>query len=657
MEWAAATAATKRSPGGVRISAQACSTWILAGGLVLYLALDGGGYDLVVRSQASIVVWWLVIVGAAWGLLPTGRLTTAAWSVLALFSAFVVWTALASTWSLSTERSLDEVSRAAAYLGVLLLAVTMHRERESAVRNTVGAIAVAVVVVCAVAVLSRLRPDMFSASQTTASLLPGAHNRLAWPLNYWNALAALVALGLPLLLCIATSARNLAVQAVAAGAIPLTALCAYLTFSRGGAIAAAAGMIVVIALAPERIPKLVTLLLCAAGSAALIAGAVHRHAIEQGMANAAARHEGATLLAGILLVCAGVAVAQAGIGLAARHGTLPQWLQISPRQAWMLLAGAVTVAVVVAVVAGAPSRLSHAWRDFKRPPPAALSQNAIARFGVTSGNHRYSYWKVAIDSLHGHVLQGSGPGTYQLLWLPRAPFYNYVRNAHSLYIETLAEVGAVGLALLLGSFVLMIGTAVRRARHGSPALRMQTAGVAAASVAFAVSAAFDWIWQVPVVPVAMLLLAACVLAPLKPAPIAAGQRGTARAFRAVMVVAGLASLLAIGVSMATTQAVRQSQAAASAGNTSAALADAQRAVRLEPGAESPRLQEALVLELRGDLPDAVTAVRQATANESTNWQPWLVLSRLDAETGHPLEALAAYRQARALNPRSPVFHS
>jgi hypothetical protein len=330
-----------------RINTNAVAIWALAGGLVLYLAVEGGGYDLVVRSQAGVVVWWLVLVGAVTGLLPAARISRVAWATLALFGAFVLWTALATTWSLSSELSLAEVSRVASYLGVLLLGITIYRDRATAVRHAVAAIATVVVVVAGLAVLSRLDPGLFPAAQTTAALVPGVNGRLSWPLNYWNALAALVAFGLPLLLAIATSARRLVAQSLAAGALPLVALCGYLTFSRGGAIADVAAVLVFIALAPERIPKLATLLLGAVGSAALIAGAVHRHAVEQGLTGATARHQGTTLLVAVVLVCAGVAVAQAGLGLWVRHGTPPRWLQISRQGSLRALAVAVVLVVVV----------------------------------------------------------------------------------------------------------------------------------------------------------------------------------------------------------------------------------------------------------------------------------------------------------------------
>jgi hypothetical protein len=240
--------------------------------------------------------------------------------------------------------------------------------------------------------------------------------------------------------------------------------------------------------------------------------------------------------------------------------------------------------------------------------------------------------------------------------LPHATSANYVVNAHSLYIETLAEVGLVGLVLLVGFFVLVIGVSVRRASRGEGGARIRLAGVAAACVAFCVSAAFDWTWQVPVLPIAFMFLAGCALAPSRAAPRSGARRPGRGAIRAGMVIAAVASLVPIAIVMATTTAVRQSQAAAAAGNTSLALADARAASRLEPGAASPQIQSALVLELRGDLTAAIAAAKRATADESADWQPWLILSRLQVEAGHATAAVGSFRRARSLDPQSPVFH-
>jgi hypothetical protein len=644
-------------PGTLRrLQPDALRTWALVGTVVLYLAVDGGGYDLVVRSQVAIVVWWIVLVGAAWGLLPAGRWTRTAWISLGLFAGFVAWTALAATWSMSSERSLEELSRVACYFGLLLLGITIHRDRERAVRHTVNAVAAAVVVVACLALASRVRPDLFVASDQTASFLPGTEGRLGWPLNYWNALAALLAIGLPLLLAIATSARTLAAQAVAAGAIPIVTLCGYLTFSRGGAVAAGAGLLAFLVLSPERVGKLATAFVTAAGSGVLILAAVHRAAIEHGLTSAAARHQGDTLLIAIVLVCAGVALAQTGVGLAVRHGTPPRWLTVTPQRAGGLLLAAAAACLVVALLAGAPARISHAWQDFKHPRAAALHQDSIARFGTVSGNGRYDYWKVAIKATDKRLLGGSGAGTFQLLWTPRAPYYSYVQNAHSLYVETLAEAGLVGVVLLAAFFACVLGAAIRLAVRSRDQSGVRAAGLTGALIAFCVAAAFDWIWQVPALPAAFLLLAAAVLAPRSRSGPRPAGRPSLRV-RLGLIAIAIASLFAIAIPLATVSSVRESQAAVAGGDPAQALADARAAVALEPGAASPQIQLALVLELRGDTSDALAAAQSATSDEPANWSAWLIVSRLEAEAGRPAAALAAYRRSRSLNPRSPLFNS
>jgi hypothetical protein len=641
---------------------------VLAGALVLYLGLDGGGYDIIVRSQTGMVVWWIVLVGAVWGILPTTRPTGAAWAAMALFGGVVLWTALASTWSLSTERSLQELSRVACYLGVLLLALAIHRDRGQAVRHTVNAVAAAIVVVVALALASRLVPSSFPAAQTTAAFLGGAQARLSWPLNYWNGLAALIALGLPLLLSIATSARALLTQAAAAAAIPLLALCGYLTASRGGAIAAGVALLAFLVLAPDRFPKLATMLIAAAGSALLITSAAHRSAIQRGLTDHGATVQGGQVIVTIVLVCVAVALAQVGIGLAARHGTLPRLLRVPRRRARALLAGGVAVALIAAVSLGAPSRLSRAWTDFKHPHGAAGAASLGARFDSFSGNGRYQYWKVAVQATSGRRLTGSGPGTFQLLWQPRATVSGYVVNAHSLYVETLAELGVIGLALLAAFFLLVVAVAVRLVRRSKYEERTRAAGAVAALLAFAVSAAVDWVWQLPVLPTAFLLLAAAVLAPAGPVISArataagaapASPRGTSGRARLVLRagigVIALACLVAVAVPLATASRVRQSQAAFNAGNSAVALAAARSATRIEPGAASAQLQVALVLESQHRYLAAVIAARNATRDEPLNWNGWLILSRLEAESGHVTPSVAAYRHARSLNPRSLLF--
>jgi hypothetical protein len=657
MESTATRLALPRARALPRVDAAGAGTWVLAAGLVLYLGIDGGGYDILIHSQVGVVLWWIVLVGAAWGVLPAARFTRAAGTAVALFGLFVVWTALASTWSLSSERSLADLSLVATYLAVLLLAIAIHRDREQAVRRTVNAVGAAIAVIGLLAVFTRLFPSAIPAAHTTATYLPGSQGRLSWPLNYWNGLGALVALGLPLLLAIATSARTLRGQAAAAGAIPVLVLCGYLTFSRGGAIASAVAVVVFLAFAPDRIPKLASMLVAAGGGAILVAGAVHRGAIEHGLTTHAATVQGGELLVAIVLVSAAVALAQTGIGLAARHGTLPRLLRVSTSRARVLLASGVVVAVIAALAAHAPAHLSHAWQQFKNPNAAVGTPGSLARYGSTAGEGRYQYWKVAVKSTssNGHLLAGSGPGSFQLIWLPRATVPGYVTNAHSLYVETLAELGIVGLALLAGFLLLALAAAVTAVLRSEYETRVRTAGVVAAMVAFLIVASVEWVWQLPVLPAAFLLLAAAVLAPARLASSTGRQR--ASILRPALVVVALACLVAIAIPLATTTAVRQSEAAASASNDGLALADARTAARVEPSAASAQIQEALVLELQRDYPAAIEAASRATHDEPQNWSGWLTLSRLEAESGEVKASIAAYKRARSLDPQSTLFDS
>ena len=109
--------------------------------------------------------------------------------------------------------------------------------------------------------------------------------------------------------------------------------------------------------------------------------------------------------------------------------------------------------------------------------------------------------------------------------------------------------------------------------------------------------------------------------------------------------------------MAATEAVRDSQALVRSGNLSAALAQARDAATLQPYAASPWLQEALVMEVQNRIPQAVVAAERATREGPTDYDNWLVLSRLQARDGHAQAALQDYLKARSLSPHSPVFAS
>src|SRR5437588_1647664 len=246
-----------------RLDAPALGAFTLGFAPVLYLALRGGGYDTIVYSEVGLAAWWVVLLGALIGVLPLQRFRRLGWATSGLLSAFVLWTLIASGWSASAEQTVTELGRVATYLGFFVLGLCALRH--NTIRPLVAGMAAAIGLVSLLAVLSRLYPGAFPANQVV-EFFRQSNSRLNYPLNYANGTGNFVALGLPLLLAVSTRARSLAVQAVSAAALPVVAVAIVMTGSRGAILTAIIGAAVFYALAPDRLPKIVTGLAAAIGS-------------------------------------------------------------------------------------------------------------------------------------------------------------------------------------------------------------------------------------------------------------------------------------------------------------------------------------------------------------------------------------------------------
>ena len=254
----------------------------------------------------------------------------------------------------------------------------------------VGALGSGIAVVAVVALLSRLHPAWFPSAGEAARFLTSQRFRLAYPLGYWNGVASLTAIGLPLLLYVACSARSVLTRALAASALPAMALTVYFTFSRGGTLAAIAALAVFFALAHDRLPKAATLLTAGVGAAILIAAAHQRDALDQGLGDPLAHHQGNELLAMTVVVCAGVGLIQAGLSIALRHGERPAWSKPSRRVSLAALAATIAVLAVAGLAAGGAGEASHAWHEFKQAKGTAHSSARLQSF---SSNGRWPFWK------------------------------------------------------------------------------------------------------------------------------------------------------------------------------------------------------------------------------------------------------------------------
>ena len=488
-------------------------------------------------------MWWIVLLGALAGVLPA-RIGAAGWAAIGLLAGFALWSGLAIGWSESAERSTIELARVATYLGVLVLAIAV--QGRTAARHTINGLACAIGLVTLLAVLSRLHPQWFPANDHFEFLGAGSARKLSYPLNYWNALAAFAAIGVPLLLGVAIAARTLAGQALAAAMLPVSALCVYLTISRGGTLALAVGIVVFLLFVPRRLNAIGTLLVAGAGSAILLAGAAQRDAVQDGVVTAAARQQGTELIWLAVIVCAGVALLQVAIGLAARHLERPALLAPSRRAVIVGAVAALAIGGAIGIAAGAPGAVEDQWQEFKAPAgsvAAGAEDNVISRLSGVNGNGRYQAWQAALDANQSAPWQGIGPGTFEFWWARDGTGPGFIRDAHTLYFETLAETGIVGLLLLGGLLAFLLGTAVVRSLRASVTLRTWIAAAVAGFATFLTSAAFEWVWEMAAIGCVVMLLGALILcgrdddAPVDGGPDArrrapARRAGVARARRA-----------------------------------------------------------------------------------------------------------------------------
>ncbi len=142
------------------------------------------------------------------------------------------------------------------------------------------------------------------------------------------------------------------------------------------------------------------------------------------------------------------------------------------------------------------------------------------RLGSVQTN-RYAYWRVAARELADHPIRGGGAGSFRVAWLRERRISESVNDAHSLYAQAAAELGLVGLALLLAAFA-GIALAARAAHRRAPGT---AEGLAAALAVYAVHAGLDWDWQMPALTL-VAILAAAALVGLRPgATGSAGRSG------------------------------------------------------------------------------------------------------------------------------------
>jgi hypothetical protein len=615
--------------------------------LIVGLGLSGGGFDVVDRHIAGLGAWLLVVALIVFGAGSSARIGRPLYWIAGLLGSLVVWSALSSFWSGSVELSVIEADRVLVYLGFFLAAFLLAQTSENRERFAEG-IAIGFAIVVLAGLGSRLLPHVIEVSEGL-----GSGSRLRYPLGYWNANATMSGITVALLLWMSRGARWSALRWLSVGVIPATLLTLYFTYSRGGLVTIAVASICLLALSADRLWLLATLAIGGLGALPALLAVQARDSLAENTIDQASIDQGVTVL---LILLAGTALA---LGLFALLRQLER--RAGPRtdralsisRSPTLLKRVALVAALVAVVAVALVG-GRAWGQFSSSEIQASTQDPAQHFSNLSGTGRHDFWRVALDAFEEEPLIGHGAGTYVFSWDELRSIYLPAIDAHSLYLETFAELGAVGGLLVIGLVLAALWVAFAAWRAAPPRRREAQAALLAAMVAFAVAAGFDWFWEIAGLGAVFFLAAGAMVAARceqLPADSAGGQRRFGLAV-AGLALAWLAAIALIGPLLVQHE-IEESQTAVAAGNLTGATDHAETARSIEPWAASPYLQLGLVAERAGEYPRAGEMLGKAIEREDRNWALYALRSRVEGEAGEPAPARRDLEHARRLNPLAP----
>jgi tetratricopeptide (TPR) repeat protein len=555
-------------------------------------AWDEGGFHAVAWDRALVGLAVLAFAAVVLDGAPRpGRHTAALLAALAFLTA---WTAASWLWSDSPPAALDEAQRVALYLAAALAVAIAGRRVPPA--WLAGGVAAGVVPVAGWNLAVRLAPDWTGQAPQRADI-----GSLAAPVGYANGLALLVVLALLLALGFAAAAPAAPVRAAAAVLLVPFAADLALQQSAGAEAALAAGLVALVLVAPRGRAVRSLALLAVPLAAALAVGREGSVVSPPVQDLTAAAGPGHRLLLGLALL----AVAQ-----------LAAAIFVAPRLA---RSGRPLPARAAAVIAA-----------------LLLAAGLVAAPFALRGHERGSYWSVAAHEYRADPVLGSGAGTFVDWWLRTRTTAHSTQEAHSLYVETLAELGPAGLLAVLVALGAPLVAALRlRAGALGPALL-------AALVAFDVHAAVDFDWELAGVTLPAVLLGAAAAVHADP------ERGRLRARPRRAAAVALAGLTAAALlALAGSSHLAAASTAEAAGRFDAAVAEARGALRYAPwSADAWRVIGESRLA-QGDRAGARDAFQSAVRLDPNDWQAWAELAGTSS-TGEPRRAAEA--EAARLNP-------
>ncbi|WP_205698085.1 O-antigen ligase family protein [Conexibacter sp. SYSU D00693] len=487
--------------------------------VLVALAFDDGGYFPPAFLAGGVAVFVALAVLLVLRL-PRFELITHALVALGALAAFAAWIGLSSAWSPMPDQATVDFQRALFYVGLFALALMA-----AGTGRHVSLLPWAALVVCCIVVgdglIARLRPDLIEGAGDVTRL---AGFRLEHPFGYWNTFGGMAAFGTVLAAGLAADPRAKDwARALAAGvAVPL-AVAMYLSLSRGSWLALMVGGVVLVVLTPYRFSALITgALVGAAATICLLRLSALDALVDDPAAGSGQLSQGKSFTPLLLLM--GIAAASAQLVVArVRQSTGMQLAadefrrrMLLPLTGVVLLAGIVGYAMTSTQVEGGSAKaledagdwVDRQWDDFLLT--STYSVSGTERLTSSRGT-RSDLYRVAWQGFEGHPLWGDGAGGFEWRWYQEREVQEDTREPHSLWLGTLGELGAVGLALLV-AFLAAVGVgAARGLRRPAGLRRAETAAVAAASVVWLAHASADWDWEMPAFTGTALLAMAAVL--------------------------------------------------------------------------------------------------------------------------------------------------
>lgn len=477
-----------------------------AAAVTVYLSFNAGGFFPAAPALAALAFLIVLVVHTTVSESPYAGTGVLLRISVGLLCAYALWALVSVLWSHAPARALGEFDRALLYVLALATFGAVARTHDR-VRAVLVGLALGAVAVCGVSFVTRTLPHLWPTN-------PGlATDRLSYPLTYWNALGLLGSLGTIICVHLASDNRGPRIVRVAGAAcVPLLGATVLLTFSRGAILVGLVGLAVYLIAARPR--GFVSMLAAVVAPTALAVSAAYQASLlaTPNPTSPAAVSQGHH----VAVVVALCVIAAAGLRALALFGDVRiERIRFSaPAATGARVSVAVACALAVLVFLTAfhgPDLISRQYQRFVSDSPAQTSDQLRSRLSDASNNGRIETWDVALQGFDAQPFRGQGAGTYSTYWQQHRPSDQIVNNAHSLYLETLSDLGIVGFVALVGALIaIVVGICIRLARRR--ANRAPYAAALAVTVAWAIHAGFDWDWQMPAVTLCVFILAGAVLA-------------------------------------------------------------------------------------------------------------------------------------------------